>query len=114
SVAVNLAAALAADQGLRTVLVDMDAQCNATSHMLGDDHAGPILSDVLRGDVALADALVQCHHEKLWVLPGAEDLVDFERGSDDPRRARTIMGVREMLTSGMPEEVEVVIIDTPP
>ena len=114
SVAVNLAAALAADQGLRTVLVDMDAQCNATAHLLGDDFAGPMLSDVLRGDVALADALVQCHHEKLWVLPGADDLVAFERGSDDPRRARTIMGVRDMLVNGMPSDVEVVIIDTPP
>ncbi|MBW3629097.1 MAG: ParA family protein [Gemmatimonadetes bacterium] len=114
SVAVNLAAALAADQGLRTVLVDMDAQCNATAHMLGDDFSGPMLSDVLRGDIPLRDALVQCHHENLRVLPGAEDLVDFERGSDDPRRARTIMGVRDMLTAGIPTDTEVVIIDTPP
>lgn len=114
SVAVNLAAALAADQGLRTVLVDMDAQCNATAHMLGDDFNGPMLSDVLRSDISLAEALVQCHHENLRVLPGAEDLVEFERGGDDPRRARTIMGVRDMLVSGMPSDVEVVIIDTPP
>jgi chromosome partitioning protein len=114
SVSVNLAAALAADQGLYTVLVDMDAQCNATAHMLGEDYAGPMLSDVLRGDVGVQDALVQCHHDKLRVLPGADDLVDFERGRDDPRRARTIMGVREMLRGGMPPETEVVIIDTPP
>lgn len=114
SVAVNLAAAMAADQGLYTVLVDLDAQCNATAHMLGDEYDGPTLTDVLRGEVALADALVQCHHERLRVLPGAEDLAAFERGADDPRRARTIMGVRHMLERGMPPETEVVIIDTPP
>lgn len=114
SVAVNLAGALAADQGLHTVLVDMDAQCNATTHMLGDDHAGPTLSHVLRGEVSIADTLVSCHDEKLRVLPGARDLVAFERGSDDPRRARTILGVRDTLRAEMPAEVDVVIIDTPP
>jgi chromosome partitioning protein len=114
SVAVNLAGALAADQGLRTVLVDMDAQCNATTHMLGDDFAGPTLSGVLRGELALADALVPCHHPNLRVLPGAADLVAFERGSDDPRRARTILGVRDTLAEAIPAETEVVLIDTPP
>lgn len=114
SVAVNLAGALAGDQGLRTVLVDMDAQCNATSHMLGPDFAGPTLSHVLRGEISLQDALVCCHDQRLQVLPGAPDLVALERGSDDPRRARTILGVRDILANGMPEEVEVVLIDTPP
>lgn len=114
SVAVNLAGALAADQGLRTVLVDLDAQCNATTHMLGDDFAGPTISGVLRGEIALADALVSCHDENLRVLPGARDLVAFERGSDDPRRARTILGVREILEQGIPSDAEVVLIDTPP
>jgi chromosome partitioning protein len=114
SVAVNLAAALAADQGLRTVLVDMDAQCNATTHMLGDDFQGPTLSGVLRGELRLTDALVGCHHENLQVLPGAPDLVAFERGTDDPRRARTILGVRDTLAAEMPADVDVVIIDTPP
>jgi chromosome partitioning protein len=114
SVAVNLAGALAADQGLRTVLVDMDAQCNATTHMLGNDFAGPTLSGVLRGELSLADALVSRHHENLRILPGASDLVAFERGSDDPRRARTILGVRDTLQAEMPADAEVVIIDTPP
>jgi chromosome partitioning protein len=114
SVAVNLAAALTADQGLRTVLVDLDAQCNATMHMLGDSHEGPSIAEVLRGEVPLADALVGCHHEDLRVLPGAPELVAFERGSDDPRRARTILGVREMLAAEMPADVDVVVIDTPP
>jgi chromosome partitioning protein len=114
SVAVNLAGALAADQGLRTVLVDLDAQCNATTHMLGDDFSGPTISGVLRGEIPLRDALVSCHDEKLLVLPGARDLVAFERGSDDPRRARTILGVRDTLRAEIPAETEVVILDTPP
>jgi chromosome partitioning protein len=114
SVAVNLAGALAADQGVRTVLVDMDAQCNATTHMLGADFAGPTLSHVLRGEATLAEALVRVHHDNLRVLPGAADLVAFERGSDDPRRARTILGVRDILDAGVPADAEVVLIDTPP
>lgn len=114
TVAVNLAGALAASQGLRTVLLDMDAQCNATTHLLGPDHAGATLSHVLRGEASLAESLVGCHHENLRVLPGAADLVAFERGSDDPRRARTILGVREILAEGLPADADVVLIDTPP
>lgn len=114
TVAVNLAAALAADQGLCTVVVDMDAQCNATLHLLGLDYTGPTLSAVLRGEIPLTESLVPCHHPRLRVLPGAADLEDFERGSDDPRRARTILGVRDLLRTAMPVEVQVVIIDTPP
>jgi chromosome partitioning protein len=114
SVAVNLAGAFAGARGLRTLLIDMDAQCNATTHLIGDDHSGPTLSSVLRGEVALEAALVTCEDSRLQVLPGAPDLVAFERGSDDPRRARTILGVRELLASGVPSEVDVVLIDTPP
>jgi chromosome partitioning protein len=114
SVAVNLAGALAGDRGLRTVLVDMDSQCNATTHLLGDEYRGATLSAVLRGEVLLRDALVACEDERLMVLPGAPDLVAFERGGDDPRRARTILGVRGLLESDMPDDVDVVLIDTPP
>lgn len=111
---VNLAGALAADQGLRTLVVDMDAQCNATAHLLGDEHPGASLSAVLRGESAFAEAVVGCGHERLRLLPGSPELVDFERGSDDPRRAMTIMGVRELMTREVPEDVDVVLIDTPP
>jgi chromosome partitioning protein len=114
SVAVNLAGAFAGDRGLRTLLVDMDAQCNATSHLIGDDHAGPTLSSVLRGEVELSEAVVACDDERLQVLPGAADLVAFERGSDDPRRAGTILGVRDLLARAVPPDVDVVLIDTPP
>jgi chromosome partitioning protein len=114
TLAVNLAGAFAGDRGLRTLLVDMDAQCNATSHLLGDDRGGPTLSTVLRGEATLEQALVACEDERLRVLPGAHDLVAFERGSDDPRRARTIMGVRELLATAIPTDVDVVLIDTPP
>lgn len=114
SVTVNLAGALAGDRGLRTLVVDMDAQCNATSHLLGDEHAGPSLADVLRGGVALEAALVACEDPLLRVLPGSPELVAFERGGDDPRRARTIMGVRELLSESLPADLDVVLIDTPP
>lgn len=114
SVTVNLAGALAGHQGLRTVVLDMDAQCNATTHLLGPDHTGPTLSQVLRGEASIEESLVSAHDEKLRVLPGAPDLAAFERGSDDPRRARTILGVREILETGLPPDAEVVLIDTPP
>ncbi len=114
SVTVNLAGAFAGDRGLRTVVVDMDAQCNATTHLIGDDHPGPTITGVLRGEVSLADALISCDDPLLRVLPGAADLVAFERGSDDPRRARTILGVRELLATGLPDDVDLVLIDTPP
>lgn len=114
TVAVNVAGAAAAELGLRTLLVDMDAQCNATAHLLGHDFAGRTISDVLRGEVALEDALVSCHDPNLRLLPGAPDLTAFERGEDDPRRARTIMGVRDLLATDVPADVDLVLIDTPP
>ena len=35
SIAVNLAA-MSAHQGLRTLLIDLDPQCNATQYIIGD------------------------------------------------------------------------------
>jgi chromosome partitioning protein len=114
TVTVNLAAALAACEGLRVAVVDMDSQRNATTHLLGDRFDGPTLYNVLQGEAELGAALTPCHHPNLWALAGARELVAFERGSDDPRRARTILGVRDVLEAAMPPEIDVVLIDTPP
>ena len=114
TVTVNLAAALAASQNLRCVVLDFDAQHNTTTHLLGDRPVEWTLAHVLRGEVELTDALVPCHHPNLRVLPGTRDLVAFERGSDDPRRGRTILGVRDVLQHSLPPDTDIVLIDTPP
>lgn len=114
SMTVNLAAALAIVEGLRVVVVDMDPQRNATAALLGPAERSPTIEHVLRGEVALADALVQCHDPNLHVLPGSRMLVAMERRGDDAVWARSVFGVRDLLRDSVPADVDVVLIDTPP
>jgi len=74
--AVNLAAA-AAELGWRTLLIDADAQANATS-ALGVRSSGSYLYDVLLGQAALAGCIVSSPWPRLDVVPSSMDLVAAE------------------------------------
>ena len=114
SVTINVAAAMAGSLGLRTIVVDLDAQRNATTALLGRGHAGPTVADVLRAEVPLAGALVACHYPTLSVLPGDRDLTAYEMSQSDPNRGMTILAIRDLLARSIPEDTDVVLIDTPP
>ncbi len=112
---VNLAAALALG-GLRVVVVDADAQGNASS-ALGIDHpvGTPSSYDVVVGQAAIADVLQDCPDvEGLRVCPSTIDLSGAEIEMVDlPRRADLLSdAVGEFLrTDGA---VDVLLIDCPP
>lgn len=113
--AVNLAAALALG-GLSVVVVDADAQGNASSAFSIEHCAGtPSTYDVLIGGASLADVLQECPDiEGLRVCPATIDLSGAEIELVDlPRREfRLAEAMKEFLSTT--RDVDVVIVDCPP
>ena len=73
---VNLAAA-AAEMGRRTLVIDADAQANATS-ALGVAASGAHVYDALLGEILLSDCIVSTAWPGLDVAPSSMDLVAAE------------------------------------
>ena len=86
--AVNLSAALAL-AGQRTLLVDMDPQCNATTS-LGVE---PTEGHALITEDALAQNIVETDSERLSIVPGSRTFHDVDKlanpGDADAARVRT-------------------------
>jgi chromosome partitioning protein len=71
--AVNLAACIA-EAGYATLLIDMDAQANATVGLGLSKDASPSVYDVLAGEASLADAVRPTAVEQLAIVPASPDL----------------------------------------
>jgi chromosome partitioning protein len=97
--AVNMGACVARD-GRQTLLVDLDAQCNATVALgLGKD-LSPSSYDCLTGEVSVAEAARPAGPDNLWIVPAHVDLagasVELPRTEGYERRLREGLGpVRE-------------------
>ncbi len=104
--AVNLAAAMA-KAGHRTLLIDMDPQCNATG-ALGCKVAArhPLL-----GEEDIAASVLHCKIPLLDILPGSRSFQDVDKlaQSDGPEREL----VRKRIDS-LHEAYEFLLIDCPP
>ncbi len=112
--AVNLAAALAV-LGLKTLVIDLDPQGNASTALgITDRHSGtPSSYEVLLGDVPLTEALRRSpHSERLFCVPATIDLAgaEIELVSMVARenRLRTALAVLDEL------DFDYVFIDCPP
>ena len=109
--AVNLAAALA-ETGERVLIVDVDPQGNATTHLgLGQAKRRVSLYDVLLGRIAATQAVQTTEVRDLDVLPSVVDLsaVEVELAQDAERNLRLKSALEPLRT-----DYDVVLIDCPP
>jgi chromosome partitioning protein len=96
---VNLATCVA-DGGYETLLVDLDAQCNATVGLHVEKDRRPNAYDVLSGDLPLDEAAVPTAIPRLSLVPATPDLaganVELPRLAGSETRLRDSLGaVRE-------------------
>ena len=71
--AVNMGACVATD-GRQTLIVDLDAQCNATVALGLPKDSTPSSYDCLTGEVSVAEAARPASSDNLWIVPAHVDL----------------------------------------
>ena len=124
SIAVNLAA-ISAARGLRTLVVDLDPQCNATQYLLGEARVFPEGGGELTPNIggffaqALSFKLVEKSpdsfvHEtpfdNLSVLPSNPELREIEHLLESKHKIFKLKGALKTLS----QSYDAIYIDTPP
>ena len=97
--AVNMGACVAAS-GSQTLIVDLDAQCNATVAVGLGKELRPSSYDCLSGESKVAEAAIPAGPDNLWLVPANRDLagaaVELPRIEGSETRLRDRLGpVRE-------------------
>lgn len=110
--AVNLAAALA-EKKIRTLLIDLDPQANATSAIGVEKQAGRSLYGPIHGDGSAMDMITPTSYPLLSLIPSEEDLaaaeIEIAQGENYLERLKTVLA--PLRDSG---EFRAIIIDCPP
>jgi chromosome partitioning protein len=105
------AAACVAEAGYRTLLVDVDPQCNATVGLGMAKDLDPNLYDVLGGEASIGEATYESGIEGLDVVPSSPDLAGAT--VELPRIAGSESRLREVLAPVGPEYA-FTLLDCPP
>ena len=117
TIAVNLAA-IAAAEGRRVLMVDLDAQCNATQYLLGgeqlkqEETVGEFFEQTLTyrfSKLNVADYVRPSPFPKLDIMPGSPTLADLHSKLESRAKILTLRKALESL-----EGYDDMIIDTPP
>lgn len=106
---VNLAAALA-EKGKRVLVIDVDAQANATS-WFGVKDAGKGVFSVLCENASLADIIRETSTKGVDIAPGSTWLVGAEKALASEVAAEAILRRR---LAKLKDRWDYVLIDTPP
>jgi chromosome partitioning protein len=112
--AINLAAAFA-ERGLRTLVVDLDPQGNATTGLGVDKAAHRMTSyDLLMDDVPLEEVIVGTPSAGIWLSPATTDLssTDMELVASEKRSFLLHDALRQTAIDGF--SFDYILIDCPP
>lgn len=118
SIAVNLAA-ISASRGIRTLVVDLDPQCNSTHYLLGDDSNQPQSDAYGFFEQALsfqlkpraADEYVHATpFDSLSILPSHPELGDLQSKLESKHKIYKLRDALDQLA----EQYDAIYIDTPP
>jgi len=108
--AVNLAACVA-DGGYETLLIDLDAQCNATVALGVSKDCEPNVYDALAGEAPLQDGIVSTCVPGLSLAPASPDLAGAS--VELPREPGSETRLRDVL-AGFRERYLFTVLDCPP
>ena len=110
--AINLAAGLA-ERKVRTLLIDLDPQANATSGLGFEKSPGGSVYGPLHGDGSLAEQVVETRLKDLYLLPSEVDMaaLEIELG----QQKNYLVRLRSLLEPLRDEgEFQAIILDCPP
>jgi chromosome partitioning protein len=108
--AVNMGACVARD-GQQTLIVDLDAQCNATVALGLSKDRTPSSYECLMGEVSVAEAARPAGPDNLWIVPAHVDLAGAS--VELPRAERFEQRLREGL-GPVRERFAYTLLDCPP
>ncbi len=111
--AVNLAAGLAA-KNVRTLLIDMDPQANATSSLgFEKKDAGKSMYRAFMGEKLVQDLLLESGRKNLWLIPSEVDLAAIE--VELSQRENYLVQLRNLLEPlHASKQIDAIILDCPP
>ena len=120
SVACNIAASLAF-LGRKVLVVDLDAQCNSSQYLMGDDfHAckktvADFFEDSLKIKIfknSLQEAMTSTRFENLWMIPASVSLSELQTKLESRYKILKLSQALDDLIRV--KHIDDVIIDTPP
>jgi len=124
SITVNLAA-ISASEGLRTLVVDLDPQCNATQYMMGEaaefsrgkqelsPNIGQFFAQTLQfklKEKPLSEYVHKTPFENLYVIPSNPELGEIEHLLESKHKIFKLASALKELS----ETYDAIYIDTPP
>jgi len=116
SITCNLAA-ISASRGKRTLVVDLDSQCNSTHYLLGETPEENTVADYFDGTLEFSsklnepmDYVHETPFENLSVLPSSANLLTLEHKLESRQK---IYKLRDLLNK-LDKEFDEIYIDTAP